>query len=148
MGKKEKMTLEEMRKIMDEHMGDYANCRIIGDDEIVLKKRELARLKNLENNYEQVYEEFRKLEQERKRCRLLEDDEVVVRKSQMVNVFAEEFEELIRKTTAISFAKILVSAIWAEKKDEKIRIKDVHDTVRDILRMHFGVELEDTNGQE
>lgn len=42
-----------------------ANCRILADDEVVIKKSELARLKNLEINYEQVYEEYRKLEQER-----------------------------------------------------------------------------------
>lgn len=42
-------------------------CQIVGEDEIVIKKSELARLKNLEINYEQVYEEYRKLEQERKK---------------------------------------------------------------------------------
>lgn len=145
MDKEKNMTLEEMRKIMDEHMGDYANYRIIADDEIVLKKSELARLKNLELNYDQVYEEYRKLERERKHCRLIADDEAVIKKSEMVNVFAEEFEEFVQKVTAISFAKILISAIWEEKKGEKIKIKDVHDTIRDILRMHFGIDLEDKN---
>lgn len=60
----------------------YAGCSIISEDEVGIKKSELARLKNLEINYEQVYEDYRKLEQERKSYRKIAEDEQVVNAEQ------------------------------------------------------------------
>lgn len=70
-----------------------AGYRKIADDEILIKKSELARLKNLEINYEQVYEEYRKLEQERKSCRLIADDEIIIKKSEYVVIPKQDWED-------------------------------------------------------
>jgi 6-phosphogluconate dehydrogenase len=91
-------------------------CRIIGDDEIVLKKDEYAELCMAE--YESI-------------------DEAIEYEKQLINL-KKDNQEMLR-----DFAKIVISAIWEEKKNEKIKIKDVHDTIRDILRMNFGIELEE-----
>lgn len=48
------------------NMVEKGYCKV-AEDETVIKKSELARLKNLEINYEQVYEDYRKLETTNKR---------------------------------------------------------------------------------
>lgn len=55
----------------------------------------------------------------------------------------EQHDTKLRKETAKEFATTLISVIWEEEKDEKIRIKDVHGVIRDILNSEYGVEVED-----
>lgn len=90
--------------------------RKIGDDEIIIKRRQ--------------YEQLKKHNRDRKRLRL--------RWQQAKQELEQAKQESVR-----DFAKIVISAIWEEEENEKIKIKDVHDTIRDILRMNFGIELED-----
>lgn len=46
-----------------------------------------------------------------------------------------------RKETAKELATTIMSVLLEEEKDEKIRIKDVHGVIRDILSAHYGVEV-------
>lgn len=102
MNKDEKMTIEEMEKIINEH------CLA----EFVFNKSEINALKNRNDRLE--------MEQKIYERKLVKSNQEILK----------------------DFAKIVISAIWAEKENEKIKIKDVHDTIRDILRMNFGIELE------
>lgn len=88
--------------------------------------------------------------------RKVDDDEIVIKADtkcvdSTTAVEAIEFfvkhNAKVRQEAVKEFAKIVVSAIWEEKKGEKIKIKDVHDTIRDILRMHFDIDLEDNDEQ-
>lgn len=115
MNKDEMKMIEEMAKVMCEKKIKCKDCVLedfyciykkgatelynagyhrVEDDEVVVKKSELARLKNLELNYEQVYEDYRKLEQERNSYRKVGEDEIVVKKS--------EYEDLSKDYATIN----------------------------------------------
>lgn len=80
--------------------------------------------------------------------RKVDDDEVVLKLSE-VDEFRKDQAEVkflkhkIEREAVEEFARIVVSVIFEDEENEKIKIRDVHDTIRDILRMHYDLELED-----
>lgn len=40
------------------------------------------------------------------------------------------------------FVEILLSIFWEEYKEEAIKIKDLHSVVKDVAKVHFGVEID------
>ena len=42
----------------------------------------------------------------------------------------------------IEFAKTLISLFWEEEEGETVKRKDVQGVIRDVLRMHYQVEVE------
>ena len=55
MNKDEMMTLEEMEKIINEHNNYNSNCRIIAEDEIVIKKSELELATQTMKAFDDIY---------------------------------------------------------------------------------------------
>ena len=93
----------------------YEGYRKVADDEVVIKKSELARLKNLEINYEQVYEEYRKLEQERKSYRKVAEDEIVIKKSEYEELRLAKYKAM---EEAIEYEKTAYQQFEQAKQEE------------------------------
>lgn len=131
-----------------------ANCQILADDEIVVKKSELARLRNLEINYEQVYEDYRKLEQERKSCRLIADDEIVIKKYEYMDFLNTRLNELKKQggfvdgfSQGYEHAKQETARKILKELKEISESNDVfvlvHTYDLEQLTKKYGIELED-----
>lgn len=95
--------------------------RKVADDEMVVKKSEYAELCMAE--YEAI-------------------DEAIEYEKRLINLKKAE-QEAVRE-----FATIIISITFEDEKDEKMKIRDFHDTMRDVLRMHFGIELEDKDNDD
>lgn len=106
---------------------DKLGYRKVGDDEIVVKKSELARLKNLEINYEQVYEDYRKLEQERKSYR----------EEAKEAAFNEGFDAG-KNAVAQYYLDVAYHRIRELKEDIDSAVKAIEDIAKED-----GIELED-----
>lgn len=155
------MNKDEMKMIEDmARFPIYAGCSIIGEDEIGIKKSELARLKNLEINYEQVYEDYRKLEQERKNYRKVGEDEVVLTKGAYESISnkakanvvkaLEIKQEAVREVLQKLFPKEDMSTDttvdldkngkWVKREINYFTIYE--DEVKDLAK-EYGIESED-----
>lgn len=81
-------------------------------------------------------------------CRIIADDEFILKQDEMYEFRKDQAEvkflkDKIEREAVEKFAKIVISVIFEDEENEKIKIRDVHDTIRDILRMHYDLELED-----
>lgn len=109
-----------------------AGYRKVGEDEIVVKRSEVERLKNLEINYELVYEDYRKLEQERKGRRLVADNQIVFTAHELCNEFGKH-----RKETA----RAILTTIYNRLRYATFRQTAALKIVKDVANA-LGIELE------
>lgn len=146
MNKDEKMTIEEMAKVITdledcEYNVCFIDCRLdcyCADCEYDSKEKKgicgCVEYAIAEHIYNAGY-------------RKVGDDEIVVKKSEyemLSRDYLRTYDYAYREGVADGereLAKTIISVIWEEEKDETIRIKDVHDTVREIAEKH-GIELE------
>lgn len=75
--------------------------------------------------------------------RRVADDEIVVKKSDRVNVFAEDFEELIRKETAKEFIFKVESYLGYENDNETFTKKELLLILAEVAKEQYGVEVEE-----
>lgn len=109
-----------------------AGYRKVADDEIVVKRSELERLKNLEINYEQVYEDYRKLEQEQKGRRLVADNQIVFTAHELCKEFSKHRQET---------ARAILTTIYNRLRYATFRQTVALKIVKDVANA-LGIELE------
>ena len=51
-------------------------------------------------------------------------------------------KENSEKEVIKEFAKTIITVLWEEERGETIKIKDLHQAIRDIANAQYGVEVE------
>ena len=98
----------------------------IGEDKIVLPIEEYEMLLGTQKHLEEKYSDMRA--------------DLNFYKNE--NKTLKQYLSMASQEIAKEFAQTLISLFWEEEAGETIRRKDVQGVIRDVLRMHYQVEVE------